>query len=176
MHLEPPLPRELQAVQGLWQVKSGLRVRIDRDQAGAAGGLFPHLPGEGLYTPFLAPCSCGLRTRSLYCQLRMLSTPGPEHMPGRMSECQTECQNIICARKNVKIDPRQNVRIDEIDCQNECMKRCQIECQNRCQIACQKDCQKECQNRYAIYYIYIQMVCQKLCQNSVSGWGSLEVH
>ena len=92
LHLEPQLPRELQAVQGLWQVKSGLRVRIDRDQAGAAGGFFPHLPGEGLYTPFLAPCSCGLRTRSLYCQLRMLSTPGPEHMPER----------IQSARQNVK--------------------------------------------------------------------------
>lgn len=39
LHLEPQLPRELQAVQGLWQVKSGLRVRIDRDQVVGLGKL-----------------------------------------------------------------------------------------------------------------------------------------
>ncbi|CAK9037813.1 Serine/threonine-protein phosphatase PGAM5, partial [Durusdinium trenchii] len=34
LHLDPPLPPALQAVQGLWQVKSGVRVRIDQDQVG----------------------------------------------------------------------------------------------------------------------------------------------
>ena len=114
LQLEPQLPRELQAVQGLWQVKSGLRVRIDQDQAGAAGDLFP-LPGEDLYTPFLAPCSCGCQTRSLYCQLWRQATPGPD-MPDRMSGHMLErmperrSRHLMSDRmpermsKNVKID------------------------------------------------------------------------
>lgn len=53
LQLEPQLPRELQAVQGLWQVKSGLRVRIDQDQAGAAGAHDLRHSGTqaGLFSP-----------------------------------------------------------------------------------------------------------------------------
>ena len=51
LQLPPELPREIQAVQGLWQVKSGLRVRIDEDQVGGAvhGGM--------------ANCASGVRQR-----------------------------------------------------------------------------------------------------------------
>lgn len=48
LQLPPELPREIQAVQGLWQVKSGLRVRIDEDQVGGAGTMAAWLVASGV--------------------------------------------------------------------------------------------------------------------------------